>query len=628
MNILANLFSSSYQELWKAIIRPYRDDYSDKDLGPQKFRLNNKYYKRSDFTLINDRNIKLMCSFWEPYEEEREYPRLPCVVYLHGNSSSRCEVVPNLKYLLPLNITVFAFDFTGCGRSEGEYISLGWYETLDIECVINFLRSSNKVSTIGLWGRSMGAVTSIMYASKDQTIAGIFLDSPFYSLNLLIDELSKEKVSLPNFLVRQVIKMLKQTVKDKAEFNIDDIEPGEYAKKCFVPGFFCHGKDDSFVNVHHCNDLYLLYPGEKTILLVEGDHNTLRPNKLNENASEFFYNALKCKYLREINNYYNGYKMEFKQTPMGNNEVKVRIKNMSYRNYGEAIPIENNEDYDGQKTNYKKINNYKSNEIKYKFRNNKNNGFNNNSNIIKKNTNNISSNKIKYNVNNTFQPTENYTNYKKTVFRQVLSSPKDSYNFNTYIRSKQDLSQTQIINNSTNSKIVEYPKYIRTDLNYENKIYEDPNNSNKNEKDNIYNNSSKQIYKIVNYNATVIPGEPQLRKIQIINQNKVLRENISPQKNIKFPVPSIISQGEILQNANIKTESPTYYLNEKYNNQKNVNFGQLNNNNSDKTLSNNIYYNENNLQMNSVNGGTYMNNYDIYNNKTNDIPVEQNKSYQ
>jgi len=35
MNILANLFSSSYQELWKAIIRPYRDDYSDKDLGPK-----------------------------------------------------------------------------------------------------------------------------------------------------------------------------------------------------------------------------------------------------------------------------------------------------------------------------------------------------------------------------------------------------------------------------------------------------------------------------------------------------------------------------------------------------------------------------------------------------------------
>ena len=289
MNLLLSLFSSSYEELWKAIIRPFRDEYTLRDLGPSKFRLNQKYYKRTDFSIMNNRNLRLKCSFWEPYDEEREYPRLPCVVYLHGNSSSRCEVVPNLKYLLPLNITVFAFDFAGCGHSEGEYISLGWYETLDVQCVINFLRKSNKVSTIGLWGRSMGAVTSLIYSSKDQSIGGIFLDSPFYSLNLLLDELSREKVSLPNFLVKQVIIKLKETVKEKGKFNIDDIETVKFAKKCFVPAFFSHGKDDTFVNMHHCKDLHMVYPGEKSILLIEGDHNSLRPNKLNEKACIFFY---------------------------------------------------------------------------------------------------------------------------------------------------------------------------------------------------------------------------------------------------------------------------------------------------------------------------------------------------
>ena len=242
MNFLVNLFSSGYQELWKAIIRPIKDVYTDKDLGPERFRINSRYYKRTDFSLPNNRNIKLECSLWEPYDEERELTHLPCIVYLHGNSSSRCEVVPNLKYLLPLNITVFAFDFAACGHSEGEYISLGWYETFDVKCVIDFLRNSNKVSTIGLWGRSMGAVTSIMYASRDPTIGGIFLDSPFYSLNLLIDELSNEKVSFPKFLVRQVIKMLKATVKEKAEFNIDDIEPVEYAKNVLYRRFFAMGK--------------------------------------------------------------------------------------------------------------------------------------------------------------------------------------------------------------------------------------------------------------------------------------------------------------------------------------------------------------------------------------------------
>lgn len=82
---------------------------------------------------------------------------------------------------MPANIQLFCFDFAGCGLSEGknkfnilyllinknsnlanfninflgEYISLGWFERDDVEVIVDFLRKSNKVSTIGLWGRSM-----------------------------------------------------------------------------------------------------------------------------------------------------------------------------------------------------------------------------------------------------------------------------------------------------------------------------------------------------------------------------------------------------------------------------------------------------------------------------------------
>ena len=632
MNILANLFSSSYQELWKAIIRPYRDDYSDKDLGPKKFRLNKKFYRRTDFSLVNSRNIRIMCSFWEPYDEEREYARLPCVIYLHGNSSSRCEVIPNLKYLLPLNITVLAFDFTACGRSEGEYISLGWYEILDVECVINFLRNSKKVSTIGLWGRSMGAATSIIYASKDPTIAGIFLDSPFYSLNLLIDELSKDKVSLPDFLVRQIIKMIKQTVKDKADFNIDDIEPGEYAQKCFVPAFFCHGKDDTFVNVHHCNDLYLIYPGEKYILLVDGDHNSLRPNKLNENASEFFYNALKCKYIQELNDCYNGYKMIFRdwnnpkyRTPTGgsnnayNDEVKVKIKNMEYRNYSEAVPVKDDEnDENKQKQYFKKISVNNDNNQKYRFKNQIKNESNKTNNYIYNNkSSNNSNNKVKYNINNTFQPNENY-NFKKIVFRQGSNSPKESYNFSTYNRIKPEMHQ-QILNNS---KPIEY--YSQTD----NNIYEEYNGNLQSKQvikmssqntSNIYDSQNK-IYNIVSYNEKVVLKGPHLRKVPV-NKNRVIRPYISPSPQTN----NNLNRTDILDTntKSIKKMNPSSInLNIKYNNKNNDNYVLKSSNNHDKMVSSDIYYNENNISMNPG-----YNNYNIYNNNSQNYLINQNQNY-
>lgn len=59
---------------------------------------------------------------------------------MHGNASSRLEALEAVSYLLPINVSLFCFDFAGCGMSEGEYISLGWFERDDLEIIISYLR--------------------------------------------------------------------------------------------------------------------------------------------------------------------------------------------------------------------------------------------------------------------------------------------------------------------------------------------------------------------------------------------------------------------------------------------------------------------------------------------------------
>ena len=71
---------------------------------------------------------------------------------------------------------MFAFDFSGSGRSDGEYVSLGFFEREDLKIVVDFLRASGKVSTIALWGRSMGAATSLLHGDRDPSIAAMILD--------------------------------------------------------------------------------------------------------------------------------------------------------------------------------------------------------------------------------------------------------------------------------------------------------------------------------------------------------------------------------------------------------------------------------------------------------------------
>ena len=333
--IIEKVLGDKYEELWKYVIRPEREVYSLNDLGPMKFKHNQKFFKRTDLTLTNKRNLKLCCSFWEP--EERKYPKLPCVIYLHGNSSSRTEIFPELYYLLSSDITVFAFDFSGCGKSEGEYISLGWYERDDVECVVNYLRGTGKVATIGLWGRSMGAVTAIMYGDRDPSIAGLVLDSPFCSLKTLTEELAKEKASsIPNFILNKGVSMIRDTIKEKAKFDINDIEPKVYAERCFIPALFCHALDDSFVNVHHSNDLYNVYAGEKNITYVEGDHNSGRPDFFLDSVAIFFYNSLHVENLKSLN--YDEKIGDIKNIKENNEEDKnnddKNINNINNFNYG------------------------------------------------------------------------------------------------------------------------------------------------------------------------------------------------------------------------------------------------------------------------------------------------------
>lgn len=48
--------------------------------------------ERRDFTVRNRRGLNLVCTQWRPTLNE-DTSQLPCVVYLHGNSSARINVI-------------------------------------------------------------------------------------------------------------------------------------------------------------------------------------------------------------------------------------------------------------------------------------------------------------------------------------------------------------------------------------------------------------------------------------------------------------------------------------------------------------------------------------------------------
>lgn len=332
----------SYETLWKFIIRPPRDEYEDEYLGDSVFSYRDKIYIRSDYDLLSSQGYILKCSFIEPEEEDRPRKIMPVVIYLHCNSSSRIEGINQLAHLLKNDINLFVFDFAGCGKSEGEYISLGYHEKDDVKIIVDFVEKLPGVGKIGLWGRSMGAATTMLYAHTDPRISCVVMDSPFADFSLLAKQLCLQKITLPNFVLDTALAIIKSTIKKKNGLDISKLKPIEAADKPNPPGLFVHAMQDEMVPIQHSLNLSQKYNGEKSLVSCKGGHNSARPKMVTERIMAFF-----CKYLK------NEIKVIDDKPPVPNRPIAVQNEDGE-----EDLEVEDDDEMeDGKEYEFDKDNN-------------------------------------------------------------------------------------------------------------------------------------------------------------------------------------------------------------------------------------------------------------------------------
>ena len=296
----------TYESLWKAIIRPPRDYFREEDLGATIFNFSGRSYIRKDFEIIDFRGKILKVSFIEPELKDRPCDIMPCVIYVHANASSRLEGINMKRYLLKNYINICAFDFEGSGYSEGEYISLGYHEKNQLRNIVDFVEKYPGVGDIGLWGRSMGAATTLIYASMDKRIKAIVVDSPFSDFRKVAKETVLNQVHVPGFLVEGAISIIGKSVFKKNGMKINDIKAIDAVKKCKIPVIFIHARDDDIVKFQHSLDLFNNYAGnEKELKEVVGGHNGRRTPVILESVGRFFARHLINENENDINNIFS-----------------------------------------------------------------------------------------------------------------------------------------------------------------------------------------------------------------------------------------------------------------------------------------------------------------------------------
>uniref|UniRef100_A0A7S3FU90 AB hydrolase-1 domain-containing protein n=1 Tax=Strombidium rassoulzadegani TaxID=1082188 RepID=A0A7S3FU90_9SPIT len=268
--------------LTNMIIRPPKADYPEPNMGKAiETDYNGKKFKVDNFQVANFKGELLSCSFVEPANDaDRSGETMPCVIYMHGNAGNKTEGLSYAAEITGRGLNLCCFDFSGCGNSEGDWVTLGHKEKDDLKSVIEYIYENKRVSTIGLWGRSMGGVTSLLYASENPgTINCAVLDSAFSTLDYVIITMAGN-MGLPPDLVEMFKPMIDQSIQMQAGFQIKDLDAVKAAALCESPVLFLHGKEDTFIIPDHCDKLFASYKGEKKEKrMIVGDHNSPRPDE-------------------------------------------------------------------------------------------------------------------------------------------------------------------------------------------------------------------------------------------------------------------------------------------------------------------------------------------------------------
>jgi uncharacterized protein len=123
------------------------------------------------------------------------------IIMQHGYKSTRRELLNEAQMMYKHGYGVLITTVRAHDYSEGELITLGYYEMSDMEAWYQYLisRDDIDVNKIGILGNSYGGMLAIQYASINENIKAVVANSAFSSMADTVATSVKHFTGLPEF---------------------------------------------------------------------------------------------------------------------------------------------------------------------------------------------------------------------------------------------------------------------------------------------------------------------------------------------------------------------------------------------------------------------------------------------
>ncbi|KAB8137684.1 alpha/beta hydrolase [Gracilibacillus oryzae] len=206
--------------------------------------------------------LKLHANLYHQEEQNQKW-----AIVVHGYGSKAADMVRWVRGFYEKGYNVLVPDLRGHGKSEGNYIGMGWHDRLDLLLWIDEVLAINPDADIALYGISMGGATVMMTSGEDlpPNVKVIVEDCGYSSVDEIFAYQLKDLFKLPKF---PVINAASTVAKRKAGFDLYKASAIEKVSQCKVPMLFIHGKEDSFVPFEMLDKVYNAANVEKERLII------------------------------------------------------------------------------------------------------------------------------------------------------------------------------------------------------------------------------------------------------------------------------------------------------------------------------------------------------------------------
>lgn len=217
-------------------------------------------FPNEDWTLESFDGLKLHAKKFSPAENSNRW-----AVLIHGYGRDGTFAYDYAEEYLKRGWNVLIPDLRAAGESQGEFITMGALESLD---VLKWLEKIPPDSKIILHGVSMGAATVMMTAAHNpENLIAVIEDCGYTSAYEMFAAQLEKIFGLPEYPVMPCADIV---CKFKTGIKISDAAPLDVVDKIKVPILFIHGDADGLVPFEMMSRLYDKAAAPKEKFVVTG----------------------------------------------------------------------------------------------------------------------------------------------------------------------------------------------------------------------------------------------------------------------------------------------------------------------------------------------------------------------